>query len=343
MTLGWAMVGTGWHVRDRMAPAARLARDTRLVAVCSRDLSRAQAYATDFGFERAYDSYSALLADDDVAVVYLATPNHLHESQTIQAARAGKHVLVEKPMALTIAGAERMVDACRDRNVKLSVGFHSRHHPAHIHMRELLQGGTLGKPLLISMEWVKANALRDGWWRDPEQVGAYVTMARGVHLIDLMAFLTGHQPLEVSATSDGQRDDQPLEDTILATFRMQDETFGHLVASRLFQRTENRLEIFCSEGRALASGTLGTDGGGSLEVWTSDDTTRTTYTDHSPYQAEIESFNRSILENTEPNCSGLDGLNAVRVTNAVLESAHTRKSVPLGPLAEPPLEVEGRP
>ena len=101
MSLGWAMVGTGSHVRDRMAPAAKHASNTRLVAVCSRNLSRAQDYARDFGFERAYDNYSRLLRDEQVDVVYLATPNHLHKKQTIEAARAGKHVLVEKPMALT--------------------------------------------------------------------------------------------------------------------------------------------------------------------------------------------------------------------------------------------------
>jgi 1,5-anhydro-D-fructose reductase (1,5-anhydro-D-mannitol-forming) len=327
MTLGWAMVGTGWHVRDRMAPAAQIAEDTRMVAVCSRDLTRARAYASDFGFERAYDSYSELLDDDDVDVVYLATPNQLHESQTVQAAQAGKHVLVEKPMALTSAGAQRMVDACRERGVKLGVGFHLRHHPAHVQLRSLLRKGRLGKPLLINLQWVKANALRDGWWRDPAQVGAYVTMARGVHLIDLLAFLTGQQPLEVSATSDGQRDDRPLEDTILVTLRLPGDAFGHLVGSRVFQSAENTLEVFCSEGRALAIGTIGTDGDGSLELWIADDAQRITYADNNPYQTEIESFNRAILEGTEPDASGLDGLNAVRVTEAVLESARTGGSV----------------
>lgn len=332
MTLGWAMVGTGWHVRDRMAPAARIAKDTRLVAVCSRDLGRAQTYAADFGFERAYGNYSELLEDDEVDVVYLATPNNLHESQTVQAAQAGKHVLVEKPMALTSAGAQLMVDACRENGVKLGVGFHLRHHPAHVQLRDALRAGRLGKPLLINLQWVQANALRDGWWRDPAQVGAYVTMARGVHLIDLLAFLTGEQPLEVSATTDGQREDRPLEDTILVTMRMPGDGFGHLVASRLFQNTDNTLEIFGSEGRALALGTIGTDGSGSLALWTSEEIRHKTYADHDPYQAEIESFNRSVLQNMEADPSGIDGMNAVRVTEAVLKSARTGRSVSLMPV-----------
>jgi 1,5-anhydro-D-fructose reductase (1,5-anhydro-D-mannitol-forming) len=317
-----------------MAPAATIAGQTRLVAVCSRHLGRAQTYATDFRFERAYDSYTQLLGDDDVDVVYLATPNSLHESQAVQAAQAGKHVLVEKPMALSSAGARRMVDACREAGVKLGVGFHLRHHPAHVQLRDVLREGRLGKPLLINLQWVKANALRDGWWRNPDQVGAYVTMARGVHLIDLLAFLTGQQPLEVSAMTDGQREDRPLEDTILVTARMPGDTFGHLVASRLFQSTENTLEIFCSEGRALATGTLGTDGDGSLEMWTGDEAERIAYAGNNPYQAEIESFNRAILQDTEPDPSGMDGLKAVLVTEAVLDSARTHASVSVLALAE---------
>jgi len=330
MTLGWAMVGTGWHIRDRMAPAGQRAQHTRLVAVCSRDLSRAEDYAKDFGFKRAYDDYSAVLRDDQVDVVYLATPNHLHERQTIEAARAGKHVLVEKPMALTSLQAEAMVNACRKSGVKLGVGFHLRHHPAHVEIRDLLRKGLLGRPLMLQLQWVKTNPLRDGWWRDPDQVGAYVTMARGVHLIDLLSFLTGQQPLEVMAMTDGQREDRPLEETALALLRLPDDVFGHLVASRQFQGAENSLAVFGSEGNVRAIGTLGTDPTGSIEISASNDVQRLTYSTRDPYQAEMEAFNLSISDDTEPNASGIDGMNVVRVTEALLESARTHKAIPLG-------------
>jgi 1,5-anhydro-D-fructose reductase (1,5-anhydro-D-mannitol-forming) len=327
MTLGWAMVGTGWHVRDRMAPAARRAANTRLAAVGSRDLARARGYAADFGFARAYDDYSELLADDEVDVVYLATPNHLHERQTIQAAQAGKHVLVEKPMALTSASAEAMVEACRSCGVKLGVGFHLRHHPAHVEIRRLLNAGVLGRPVVFRMEWVKVNPLRDGWWRDPEQVGAYISMARGVHLLDLICFLAGQQPLEVTAMTDGQREDRPLEETALAILRLPQDVFGTLVASRLFPHSQNSLAVYGSEGRALAYDTIGTDQGGSVEISTSHETHQMTYQACDPYQAEIEAFNRSISENLEPNASGVDGLIVVRITEALLESARTGRAV----------------
>jgi 1,5-anhydro-D-fructose reductase (1,5-anhydro-D-mannitol-forming) len=331
MTLGWAMVGTGAHVKDRMAPSAQRADETRLVAVYSRDKSRANDYAKDFGFARAYDDYSSLLADDDVDVVYLATPNHLHEQQTIQAAEAGKHVLVEKPMALTNASAQRMVDACRSRGVKLGVGFHLRHHPAHIETKRLLQSGALGKPVVFRMEWLRLNAKRSGWWQDPEQVGAYISMARGVHLLDLICFLTDQMPIEVTSMTDGQREDRPLEETALAILRMPDDVFCTILASRLFPNTANSLAIYGSEGRALALDTVGTDQGGTLQISTSNVDTRVAYQGCDPYRAEIEAFNRAIVEDLEPNASGVDGANVVRITEAMLESARTKRAVAVAP------------
>jgi len=327
MTLGWAMVGTGWHIRDRMGPAARRADGTRLVAVCSRDLSRARDYATTFGFERAYDDYAAVLADERVDVVYLATPNHLHERQTIQAAEAGKHVLVEKPMALSSVQAESMVDACRRAGVKLGVGFHLRHHPAHVEIRRLVGEGALGTPLMVHLQWVKLNVRRDGWWQDPDQVGAYVTMAKGVHLLDLLTFLTGRHPVEVTAMTDGQRADRPLEETALAILRLPGDLFGVLVASRLFPGAESSLVLFGSEGRVQALGTLSTDPTGSMEVSTATQARQASYSDADPYQLQIEAFNRSVTEDVEPSASGIDGLNVVRLTEALLESARTGTTV----------------
>jgi 1,5-anhydro-D-fructose reductase (1,5-anhydro-D-mannitol-forming) len=181
------------------------------------------------------------------------------------------------------------------------------------------------------MEWVKVNPLRDGWWRDPEQVGAYVTMARGVHLLDLICFLTDQLPLEVTAMTDGQRDDRPLEETALAILRMPQDVFCTLVASRLFPHTENTLAVYGSEGRALALDTVGTDQAGSLEISTSHVSTRITYQGCDPYRAEIEAFNRSIVENVEPNASGMDGVNVVRITEALLDSARTGRAVALTP------------
>ena len=145
MTFGWAIVSTGRHPDTKMAPAINIANDSVITAVVSRDAGRAQAFANKHGAMAAYDDIDAMLADPAVDVVYVASPNALHCEQTLKAAAAGKHVLVEKPMALGVEECQLMIDACKSAGVKLGVGFHLRSHPAHQRIRELIASGGLGQ------------------------------------------------------------------------------------------------------------------------------------------------------------------------------------------------------
>ena len=102
MSIGWGMVSLGRHPSGKMAPGINDAQNAHIEAVYSRDLARAQEFAKSNNARTAYDSYAELLNNPEVEVVYLASPNSLHKEQTIMAAKAGKHVLCEKPMALTV-------------------------------------------------------------------------------------------------------------------------------------------------------------------------------------------------------------------------------------------------
>lgn len=327
MAIGWAVLGTGRHVMDRMAPAMSRAADTRLAAVCSRDLARTEEVAGRFGFARAYDSYEAMLKDDSVEAVYICTPNALHAEQTIQAARAGKHVLVEKPMALSRAEAEAMIEACEGRGVRLGVGFHSRHHPAQQEARRLVSEGKLGKAFFFQGNWIAPSPSRDGWWQDPGMIGAYIMMARGVHLIDLICYLSGREPESVSMMTDGQREDRPLEETAVATLRLGDDVFGSFVASRRVGGARNSYTVCGLEGHLQAVGTIGPNPNGTLRVVAAESAAETEYHAKNPFQQEVEAFNQAIREGTTPNASGLDGLRVVRITEALLESARSGKNV----------------
>src|SRR6266508_1896419 len=129
--VGWGIVGLG-GIAERVARAIGAAEGATLAAVCSRTAERAETFAREFGAARSYSDYSAFLSDEAVSLVYIATPNALHAHQTIEALGAGKHVLVEKPMALTVEDAERRVETARSRGLRLGVGFHLRHHPVHL-------------------------------------------------------------------------------------------------------------------------------------------------------------------------------------------------------------------
>ena len=185
MPIGWAVVSTG-NLPDRfMAPAIAAAEDSELVAVFSRSQERADAFASKHGAKTAYSFLEQLLKDSRVDVAFIASPNHLHASYTRAAAQAGKHVLVEKPMAVSVEEAADMVRICEDRGVKLGVGFHLRHHPGHIEARRLVEEGVIGTISVVQAMWgagtrgVVTPPDRTGlseWWARPEMIGGASAM-----------------------------------------------------------------------------------------------------------------------------------------------------------------------
>lgn len=143
--LRWGILGTA-GIADRAVIPALLASETaELLGVASRDAEKAQRKAEQYSIPRSYGSYEALLADPDIEAVYIPLPNHLHKPWTIAAARAGKHILCEKPIALNAAEAQEMADACRDARVHLAEAFMYRHHPRIRRMKELIDSGEIGQ------------------------------------------------------------------------------------------------------------------------------------------------------------------------------------------------------
>jgi predicted dehydrogenase len=141
--LRWGIVSTAAINRALIPPLQSSKRNT-LAAVASRDLDKAQAYAREKGIPRAFGSYEAMLADPDVDAVYISLPNSLHLPWTLAAARAGKHVLCEKPIALTVDEVDQMARAAEENGVVIAEAFMYRHHPQTLKVKELLDAGAIG-------------------------------------------------------------------------------------------------------------------------------------------------------------------------------------------------------
>src|SRR5579863_5375700 len=146
MPCHWGILGPGFIATRAVIPALRQVRDARVLAVASRDRERARETAVQFQIERVYDSYQALLDDPEVQAVYIALPNHLHCEWTLRAAQAGKHVLCEKPLALSIVECDRMIAACQQANVLLMESVMYRFHPRMIALKQMLSSGATGIP-----------------------------------------------------------------------------------------------------------------------------------------------------------------------------------------------------
>ena len=344
MAIGWGFIGTGRHPDGRVAPGTALAADTELIAAYSRDKGRAEAFAAKHGFMAAYTSVEELLGDSRVDAVFIASPNHLHGPFTQMAARAGKHVLVEKPMALTVQEGLEMLQTCKACDVKLGLGFQLRVHPGHMEARRLVKEGALGA-IVLAQSQLGAGTRgqlkrppRTGlseWWEHSEMMGGASTMmGTGVHCIDDLHFILGQTITEVAAITDGQTAATPLESLATMCLRFDGGAVGMVCCSGRLPDSRNDVTIYGSDGRVVLSDSSRPTLDGGLEV--SSETVNTTQT-YEPdplalFTWQTEAFNRAIQRDEEPVASGVDGLKVVQVTVAMIESASTGKTMKLEPL-----------
>ena len=339
MPLGWGIIGIGSHADLKVAPAMKLADDSHLVAVYSRDQGRADTFAASHGAQAAYSDLDALLADSRVDAVFVASPNYLHASQTIRAASAGKHVLAEKPMATTVSDCAAMVDACRDRGVKLGMGFELRFHPAHIWAQRLIDDGAIGRIRLAHGQWGRGSrgepehrprvGLRE-WWETPELIGdASVLVGLGVHVFDLMRFLLREEVVEVMTMTDGQTTRQPLEHIATIALRMTSGVIAQVMCGRMLPDTQNDLALYGSDGRIATKETVWEARLGRMEVVsaTANDTANWEYDYLANFVAELNDFRDALENDRDPAATGDDGLHAAMITDAAIESAKTGRMV----------------
>jgi predicted dehydrogenase len=195
----WGIVSTADIARKKVIPGMRRAPNAEIVAIASRDPGAAQAAAVELGIPRAHGSYQALLADADVDAVYIPLPNHLHAEWTIAAARAGKHVLCEKPLALSADVAQGMVDACRDAGVLFMEAFMYRLHPSWVAVRDLVASGRIGRLRAVD-SWFSYHNDDRANIRNIEAAGGGALYDIGCYSVNLSRMLFGGEPDDVRGT-----------------------------------------------------------------------------------------------------------------------------------------------
>jgi 1,5-anhydro-D-fructose reductase (1,5-anhydro-D-mannitol-forming) len=258
MTLGWALVGTGAIARSRMAPA--IARHGRIVAVVSSSAERARAFAAATGAPRACTTLAEALADDAVEAVYVGTTNELHAEQAIACLRAGKDVLCEKPLALSIEDADAMIAAAADAGRTLAVNHHLRASPTLERMRSQVAAGAVGAPCLIRMfHRCRVRPERRANWRftDPAR-GAGAILDLSTHTADAIRFVTGREIAAVTghAAPDG------IELAVAGSMLLDDDTAVSFADWFSPQPSTSAIEVHGDAGTLEARGVLdGSDGG----------------------------------------------------------------------------------
>lgn len=320
---GWGLIGTGRIADDRVLPGINAYEGNRLIGVVSRSQERANAFAKKFNAKHAYTSYDDLLKNPEVTVVAIHTPNAQHAEQAIAAARAGKHVFCDKPMATSAADAERIVRECEKAGVTLGVNFHNRQMPCFIETRRVVQSGEIGKVLMVQLEasaGVGAASVAATWRQDPAQAGLGTSMNVGTHVYDILRFILGSEIVLVSAMFDTAP--HVMETASLTTFKFANGALAQLNVNQSTPNPHNDFVIYGSKGRITGRGLTRSREGGEMHVNLNDGTTRSQkYPAINAHEACVVDFSKALLEGRAPAASGIDGLRSVQLTDAMGKSA----------------------
>ncbi len=191
----WGLLSTA-RINRSLIPILQASPRTRLLAVASRDRDRAEAYARTWNIPRAYGRYEELLADPEVQVIYNSLPNHLHAEWTIRALEAGKHVLCEKPLAISLEEVDAMIATARRTGRVLAEAFMYRHHPQTLRVVDLVQSGALGRVYLVRGAFT-FRLERPGNYRHFEAMGGGSLWDVGCYPVSYARLILGGEPIEV--------------------------------------------------------------------------------------------------------------------------------------------------
>lgn len=346
----------GLHNHYHANPMAAMCRDglvdARIVAVYDPRRDLAAGFADEYLIPTIHDSRESLLASDEVDAVLVMSDTASHVEDVIAAAAHGKHVLIDKPLALTTDECDRMIAATTRAATQVSVAFHIRFAPPYLRARQLIADGVIGTPLSmriairVPLEYVK-NSPTDsepGWYADPARSGGGGFLDHGVHYVDAMRFLLGSEASSVTAVVGNLASpDLPVDDygvCIITTDRGQVvtvESTWHAPGWYAPESSPEECHIVGTLGEIvlryhgepqLEYSAAGIDGR-QTETWQGDDRGAIAY------RRIVEEFVEIVRSGVSPHASAADGREATRVIEAAYAAARTGTSIVLEPEGNP--------
>lgn len=337
--------------------AESLARcpQARMAAVASPTPGHAQRLAERFGIASVLTDYRELLARPDIQLVVVGVPNHLHCQVVLDAAAAGKHVVIEKPLCLNLAEADRMIDACRSAGVKLMYAEELCFAPKYVRLKQLVDAGALGRPTLVKQSEKHDGPHAEHFW-DVERSGGGVTMDMGCHAIEFFRWILGRPPIRsvyAQMSTQVHGDKTRGDDNAILILEFADGTLA--IAEESWTKPggmDDRAEVYGSRGVAYADllhgnaiETYSQDGydyaiekAGSTKGWSF-----TIYEEAWNYgfHAEMAHFVDCVQNDTQPLVTGQDGRAVLEAIFAAYESARTGRKVqlPFATTAQRPIDL----
>ena len=324
----WALIGATTIAREWMINAIR-ENGGIVESVMSSDPDRARSFAAEFNIPRGTTSLDEVLKDVDA--VYISTTNERHHPECMAAARAGKHVLCEKPLATSYADAEEMVQACRDAGVVMATNHHLRNSGAHRAMRDVIHSGALGR--LLAARVVHAGTLPIqmlGWRLHTKGAGAGALLDLIVHDTDLLRFLTGDEPAEIMTfAQNGGLAIEGIEDAAMSLLRFRSGFLAQIHDSFTTRAQETSCEIHGSEASLICRDNMAQKPAGRVWLRTPDGERELEFAQEDYYVYGVRAFHAAMRGEGRPAVSGEDGLRSLAVALAARRSAQSGKAEPI--------------
>ena len=343
----FGILGAGGSADRRTMPGMQLAEHAEIVAVMELDPAVAERLRAKYSAKRAYTDEEALLADPEIDAVYIASPIACHARQARLAADHGKHILIEKPLAMTADEGEALVQYCREKGVQMAAGLMMRFGAYVQAMKKAVAEGKIGQVVSAFAHFTCWYPDIPGSWRQTKaSAGGGALMDMGVHCIDLIRYVTGSDVKEVAAMHDTLSFHYEVEDSSTVLLRLDNGALCTVQSN--FNIPDEaalwRLEFFGTRGRLAGKGVIGQVDGGSVDaLFLEDAGGYNAQQDHetkateaaldvefgNAYAREVESFCLSLLENRPLEVPAEEAVRAQRIIEAAYRSNDERKIIDL--------------
>jgi glucose-fructose oxidoreductase len=332
----FAVIGQGYFAQAAVLPAFDNADNAELAAIFSEDESKLRALKRKYGVEYAlgYDQYDAFLKSGAVDAVYIALPNDMHCAYTVRAARAGVHVLCEKPMAVTSAQCERMIAACQEHHVKLMIAYRLHFEEANLSAIDLIQKGRIGEPRFFSATF--AMQVKKENIRTKRARGGGPLHDIGIYCVNAARYFFRAEPMEavaMAATRKGDDRFREIDEQVSAILRFPGDRLAQLAIS-FGAYDHSSCSVVGTEGRIKLepSFDFSTELAWELETAGGKSTSKT-FEKRDQVAPELMEFADCILTGRDPGPSGREGLADVRVLEAIARAMETGRRVNVVPVA----------
>ena len=319
MQINWGILGVA-GITERLIPAIQESEKGYIRAIASRNLLKAQKKAEEYSIEKHYGAYQDLLQDETIDAVYIPLPNHLHKEWVLKSVKKKKHVLCEKPFALTVTEAQEMFKESKKQNVLIMEAFMYRFDPRIDIIKKLLQEGRIGEVKYIDFNFshtLEEKLTQTKNYRMDQQAGGGALYDLGVYGINLCNYLLDDIPSKIIQSKTIRNNDQDIDRTTLLDLQYKDKLLVHITVS--FQYYSNYLQVAGTEGSLEVSNIISQDKGEiRIKKYKQNGIQKEQISSFNSYNAMVNHFNNCIIEKKEPKITQNQTVDTLRIVEESL-------------------------